>query len=99
MAVDAKPIEVKSVREEERLFGGDIVWWVFLLVVSVPGVLLGLALAPQLIGFFILSVARWAGSVPFAQIALRLPFFPRRFLFSMLMVVVASAIIGGIAEI
>jgi len=99
MAVDAQPIEVKSVREEERLFGGDIVWWVFLLLVSVPGVLFGLALAPQIIGFFILSIASVAGSVAFAQLALRLPFFTRRFLFSMLLVVVASAIIGGIAEI
>ena len=40
-----------------------------------------------------------AAGVAFAQIALRLPFFTRRFLFSMLLVVVASAIIGGIAEL
>ncbi|HLZ27935.1 MAG TPA: hypothetical protein VKV73_11515 [Chloroflexota bacterium] len=99
MAVDAQPIEVKSVREEERLFGGDLVWWVFLLAVSVPGVLFGLALAPQIIGFLVLSVTSVAASVAFAQIALRLPFFTRRFLFSMLLVVLASAVIGGIAEI
>ena len=42
------PIEVENVRDEERLFGGDVVWWALLLVVSVPIVLCGLALAPQI---------------------------------------------------
>ena len=99
MAAEAPPIEVKSVREEERLFGGDVVWWAFLLVVSVPAVLFGLSLAPQIIGFLILSVAGVAAGVAFAQIALRLPFFTHRFMFSMLLVFLATAIIGGIAEL
>jgi hypothetical protein len=99
MAAEAPPIEVKRVREEERLLGGDVVWWAFLLVVSVPAVLFGLALAPQILGFLILSVAGVAAGIAFAQIALRLPYFTHRFLFSVLLVVVASAIIGGIAEI
>ena len=51
MAVDAQPIELKSVREEERLLGGDVVWWAFLLVVSVPVILWGLSQAPQIHGF------------------------------------------------
>jgi hypothetical protein len=99
MAAEAPPIEVKSVREEERLLGGDIVWWVFLLAVSLPAVLFGLSLAPQIIGFLILSIAAVAASVAFAQLALRLPFFTHRFLFSMLLVFLATAIIGGIAEL
>ena len=99
MAAEAPLIQLRSVQEEERLLGGDVVWWAFLLVVSVPGVLFGLSLAPQIIGWFILSVAGVAAGVAFAQIALRLPFFTRRFLFSMLLVVVASAIIGGVAEL
>ncbi len=99
MALDARPIEVKSVREEERLLGGDIVWWAFLLVVSVPVLLFGLAQAPQIHGFLILSVGGVAAGIAFAQVALRLPFFTHRFLLSMLLVVVALAIIGGIAQV
>ena len=97
MAVEAQEIELKSVREEERLLGGDVVWWGFLLVVSVPVILLGLSQAPQIHGFLILSVGGVAAGVAFAQIALRLPFFTHRFMLSMLLVIVASAIIGGVA--
>ena len=99
MAVDAQPIEVKSVREEERLLGGDVVWWAFLLVVSVPVILWGLAQAPQIHGFLILSAGTIAAGAAFAQIALRLPFFTHRFMLSILLVVVALAIIGGIAQL
>jgi hypothetical protein len=99
MAVDAQPIEVKSVRQEERLLGGDIVGWAFLLVVSVPVVLLGVAQAPQIHGFLILSIGGVAAGVAFSQIALRLPYFTHRFLLSLFLVVVASAIIGGVAQL
>jgi hypothetical protein len=99
MAVDAQPIEIQSVREEERLLGGDVVWWAFLLVVSVPVILYGLSQAPQIHGFLILSVGGVAGGIAFAQIALRLPYFTHRFLLSVLLVVVATAIIGGIAQL
>jgi|SRR6266568_5459950 hypothetical protein len=97
MAVEAQEIELKSVHEEERLLGGDVVWWAFLLVVSVPVVLFGLSQAPQIHGFLILSIGGVAAGVAFAQIALRLPFFTHRFMLSMLLVIVASAIIGGVA--
>src|ERR1700730_15022131 len=99
MAAEAPPIEIESVREEERLLGGDVVWWALLLVVSVPVVLLGIAQAPQIVGFLILSVGGVAGSIAVAQIALRLPYFPHRFRLSMLRFVVASAIIAGIVEV
>jgi hypothetical protein len=99
MAVEAQEIKLTSVREEERLLGGDVVWWGFLLVVSVPVILFGLAQAPQIHGFLILSIGGVAAGVAFAQIALRLPFFTHRFLLSMLLVVVASAIIGGVAQL
>ena len=99
MAVDAQPIEVKSVRAEERLLGGDVVWWGFLLVVSVPVILFGLSQAPAIHGFFILSIGGVAAGVAFAQIALRVPYFTHRFMFSMLLVIVASVIICGVAEL
>ena len=53
MAVEAREIQLTSVREEERLLGGDVVWWGFLLVVSVPVILFGLSQAPAIHGFFI----------------------------------------------
>ena len=34
MALEVRPID-DPVRNEERLFGGDIVWWLLLLIVSV----------------------------------------------------------------
>src|ERR687886_760310 len=40
MAVETRPGEVERVRDEERLFGGDLVWWLLLLLVSVPILLL-----------------------------------------------------------
>jgi hypothetical protein len=98
MAVDTQqPIEVQNVRDEERLFGGDIVWWLLLLVVSVPIVLYGLSQAPQVLGFFVLSIGGILAGIAFAQIMLRLPYLTKRLLLSFLIVVVASAIIGGIA--
>jgi hypothetical protein len=99
MAAEAPPIEVANVRDEERLLGGDIVWWAFLLVISVPIMLLGLAQAPQIHGFLILSVGGVAAGVAFAQVMLRLQFLTGRFLLSIFMVCVAAVIIGGIAQV
>jgi hypothetical protein len=99
MAIDARPIEVTSVREEERLLGGDVVWWVFLLLVSVPVLLFGLSQAPQILGFLILTIGGVAAGTAFAQIALRLPFFTHRFLLSMLLAIVVLAVIGGVAQV
>jgi hypothetical protein len=100
MAVDSRPvIDVTNVRNEERLFGGDIVWWLLLLVVSVPLMLLGLSQAPQLAGFFFLSVGGILAGVAFAQVILRLPYLTNGFIRSVLIVILASAVIGGVAFI
>jgi hypothetical protein len=97
MAAEAPPIEVASVRDEERLLGGDIVWWAFLLVVSIPIVLFGLAQAPQIHGFVILALGGIAAGTAFAQVMLRLQFLTRRLMLSFFLVFVTAAVICGIA--
>jgi hypothetical protein len=99
VALEVRPIEVASVRDEERLLGGDVVWWAFLLVVSVPIMLYGLSQSPQIHGFLILTVAGIAAGTAFAQVMLRLQFLTGRFLLSIFMVCVAAVVIGGIAQI
>jgi hypothetical protein len=98
MAVEAEqPIIIEKVRDEERFFGGDIVWWVLLLVCSVPVVLFGLGLAPDLGGFLLLIVGGVLGGVAFAQVMLRMPYFTSGFVKSMLIVLLASVVIAGVA--
>jgi len=97
MAVEAPPIQVEKVRDEERFFGGDIVWWVLLLVVSIPIMLLGLAQAPTVGGFVILGVGGVLGGVAFAQVMLRMPYFTKGFATSVLIVLAASIVIAGVA--
>jgi hypothetical protein len=99
VAVEARPIEVANVRAEERLLGGDVVWWAFLLVVSVPIMLWGLAQSPQIHGFLILSVGGIAAGTAFAQVMLRLQYFTGRFLLSMFMVFIAALVICGVAQL
>ena len=97
MAVNRRPIEILEVRHEERFFGGDVVWWLLLLVVSVPVLLWGLAQAPQIQGFFFMSLGGIAAGIAFAQIILRLPYFTNGFVRSVLIVVVASLLLTGVA--
>lgn len=98
MAVEAEqPITIDKVRDEERFFGGDIVWWVLLLVCSVPVVLFGLGLAPDLGGFLLMIVGGVLGGVAFAQVMLRMPYFTSGFVKSMLIVLLASVVIAGVA--
>src|ERR1700687_5911075 len=99
MALEVRPIEIEKVRDEERLLGGDVVWWAFLLVVSVPIMLFGLAQSPQIHGFLILSVGGIAAGTAFAQVMLRLQYLTGRFLLSMFLVFVAALIICGVAEL
>jgi hypothetical protein len=99
MALEARPIEVENVRAEERLLGGDVVWWAFLLVVSVPIMLWGLAQAPQIHGFLILSVGTLAAGTAFAQVMLRLQYLTGRFLLSIFMAIVAAIVISGIGQL
>jgi len=98
MAVEAQPpIEVESVRDEERFFGGDIVWWCLLLLVSIPVVLFGLSRIPDTFGFLVLSVGGIMGGLGFAQVILRLPYFGNGFVKSMLIALLVIVVLSGIA--
>ena len=97
MALEARPIDVERVRDEERFFGGDIVWWSLLLLVSIPLVLWGLSLSPDTSGFLLLSVGGVLAGVGFAQVMLRMPYLTNGFVRSMLIVLLAAAVIGIVA--
>jgi hypothetical protein len=97
MAVENPPIVISRVRDEERLFGGDIVWWLLLLVVSVPIMLFGLAAAPQIHGFVFLAIGGIAAGLAFAQVILRLPYFTNGFVRSVIIMILVSAMIAGVA--
>src|SRR5215831_20951834 len=99
MAVENPPAltDVEEVRNEERQFGGDIVWWVLLLIVSVPIMLWGLGQSPRIEGFAVLAIGGIAAGIAFAQIILRLPYFTNSFVRSVLLVIVVSVIIAGVA--
>jgi hypothetical protein len=99
MAVDARPIEVDNVLHEERFFGGDIVWWVLLLVVSIPVMLFGLSEWPGIGGYLLLTIGGIAAGISFAQIILRLPYLTKRFALSVLIVLVLSAVIGLVGQV
>jgi hypothetical protein len=91
------PIEIENVRDEERFFGGDIVWWCLLLLVSIPVLLWGLAAIPDTGGFFLLAVGGILMGIAFAQLMMRLPYLTNGFMRSVLIVLVAAIIICGIA--
>ncbi len=97
MAAENPPIQIVRVRDEERLFGGDIVWWLLLLVVSVPIMLFGLAAAPQIHGFIFLAIGGITLGLAFAQVILRLPYITNGFMRSVLIVMLASLVIAGAA--
>ena len=101
MAVESqpqpRPIEVENVRDEEHFFGGDIVWWALLLLFSLPVLLWGLSLTPDTIGFLILGVGGIAAGLGFTQIMFRLPYFTNSFVRSLLIVLVLSLVLCGIA--
>jgi len=97
VALEARPIDVERVRDEERFFGGDIVWWSLLLLVSIPLVLWGLSLSPDTSGFLLLSVGGVLAGVGFAQVMLRMPYLTNGFVRSMLIVLLAAAVIGIVA--
>jgi ABC-type branched-subunit amino acid transport system permease subunit len=94
MAVDDRPIEIERVRDEERLFGGDIVWWLLLLIVSVPLLLAGLAGVPDTGGFVLLALGGIGAGVSFAQIVMRLPYLTNRFVLSLVIAIAVVAVIG-----
>ena len=96
-AAERAPIEVDRVRDEERFFGGDIVWWVLLLLVSIPIILFGLARTPETLGFLALSLGGVLAGIAFAHVILRMPYFTNGFIKSVLIALVVAAVIGGIA--
>ena len=96
-SIEPRPIEIEKVRDEERFFGGDIVWWALLLVCTVGVVLFGLKLAPDLGGFLLMIVGGVLGGVAFAQVMLRMPYLTRGFVKSILIVLAACIVIAGIA--
>jgi hypothetical protein len=93
----SQPIEIENVRDEERHFGGDIVWWALLLLFSLPVLLWGLSLTPDTIGFLILGVGGIAAGLGFTQIMFRLPYFTNSFVKSLLIVLVLSLVLCAIA--
>jgi hypothetical protein len=98
MAVQSQaPIEIENVRDEERFFGGDIVWWCLLLLVSIPVLLWGLAAIPDTGGFLLLAIGGIMAGIAFAQLMMRLPYLTNGFMRSVLIVLVAAVIICGIA--
>jgi hypothetical protein len=99
MAVESEAplLEVENVRDEERFFGGDIVWWCLLLLVSIPVLLRGLESIPDTGGFVILSIGGIMLGVAFAQLMMRLPYLTNSFVKSLLIVFAAMLIIGVIA--
>ena len=94
-----QPLEVPSVKDEERFFGGDIVWWCMLLLVSIPVMLIGLASTPDTLGFFLLAIGGVMCGVGFAQVILRMPYITNGFVKSVLIALVAAAVICLIAQV
>src|ERR1700716_3416006 len=84
-------------RDEGGLCGGDILCWLLLLVISVPIMLFGLAAAPQIHGFVFLAIGGIAAGLAFAQVILRLPYFTNGFMRSVMIVILVSAVIAGVA--
>src|SRR5579859_5490134 len=100
MAVDTQtPIQIDNVRDEERFFGGDIVWWALLLLISIPVLLWGISNIPSTGGMLLLALGGVMAGVGFAQVMLRLPYWTNGFVKSLLIVFVAAVIICGIALI
>jgi hypothetical protein len=91
------PIEIDNVRDEERFFGGDIVWWALLLLISIPVLLWGLSSIPDTLGFLVLSIGGIMAGLGFTQIMFRLPYLTNGFVRSLLIVLVAAVFISGIA--
>lgn len=98
MALETQaPIEVENVKDEERFFGGDIVWWVLLLLISVPILFWGLAEVPSTGGFLLLSLGGILAGIAFAQVMLRLPYFTNGFARSVAIALIVGLVIAGVA--
>jgi hypothetical protein len=94
MAVEA---EVERVADEERLLGGELVWWIVLLLLSLPVLLYGLTQAPTVGGFLLMTVGGILAGVSFTLIMVRLPYLIGRLIASFLIFIVVAAIFMGVA--
>jgi hypothetical protein len=88
---------VESVRDEQRFFGGDIVWWCLLLLLSIPVLLWGISQIPSTGGFLLLALGGIMAGVGAAQIIFRLPYITNGFIKSVLIVLIGTLVICGIA--
>ena len=93
MAVDA---EVERVADEERLLGGELVWWIVLLLLSLPVMLYGLSQAPSVGGFLLLVLGGILGGVSYTLIMVRLPYLTHRLIASFLILIVVAAVFMGL---
>ncbi|MBV9547981.1 MAG: hypothetical protein JOY61_26705 [Chloroflexi bacterium] len=93
----AAELDAERVQDEERLLGGELVWWVVLLIISLPVLLYGLSQAPSTGGMLLLCVGGILFGVSFAQVILRLPYLPHRLIASFVILIVIAAIFMGIA--
>lgn len=99
MVVDADVERVERVDDEERRLGGELVWWVVLLVLSLPVLLYGLSQAPTVGGFLLLALGGILGGLSFTMIIVRLPYLTHRLVGSFVILIVLAAIIMGAAFI
>lgn len=95
----ATELEVERVSDEERLLGGELVWWIVLLLLSLPIVLYGLAQAPSTGGFLLMSLGGILGGVSFTFVIVRLPYLTHRLIASFLILILVAAIFMGVAFI
>lgn len=93
----AAEVEVERVSDEERLLGGDLVWWAVLLLVSLPVVMYGISQAPTTGGFLVMSLGGILGGVSFTQVVLRLPYLTHRLIGSFLILILVAAVFMGLA--
>jgi hypothetical protein len=93
----AAELDVERVNDEERLLGGELVWWIVLLIISLPVLLFGLSQAPGTGGMLLLCVGGILFGVSFAQVILRLPYLTHRLIGSFIILLVIAAIFMGIA--
>jgi Na+/citrate or Na+/malate symporter len=93
----AAELDVERVNDEERLLGGELVWWIVLLIISLPVVLYGLSQAPNTGGMLLICLGGILFGVSFAQVILRLPYLTHRLVASFIILIVIAAIFMGIA--
>ena len=93
----AAELDVERVSDEERLLGGELVWWIVLLIISLPVLLYGLSQAPNTGGMLLICLGGILFGVSFAEVIVRLPYLTHRLIASFIILIVVAAICAGIA--